>query len=374
MKKIHIITEEHYTSDGKLRIGGLHNYIDTLAKTLSANGYKVFIHETSIDGKSFIFEPNNLLSIVGYSIKGSFKKRCLKLEQLVKNSKDYSDDDLVIWATDYMALYNHFKNAIAIQHGIAWDVPKQMNSLKRYIRLLLLTKRKVKILSKVRGMICVDYNYLNWIKANFGDTSLIEKIKIITNYANIENQLSLTKPTDTINICFSRRFEDYRGAKVMVEAVKDLSSTELFDKLFFYFAGDGPRKEYIQKELGNFKNVSITNYNPADTYLFHSKMNIAVIPTIGSEGTSLSALEAMATKCAVIVTGTGGLSNIVIDGYSGLIIQPNHIELSKAILKIANDKLLMEELANNGYLEVKKSFSKEKWEHLWIEYIKEYLN
>ena len=231
MKNIHIITEEHYTSSGELRIGGLHNYVDTLARTLSNNGYKVYIHETSIDGKDFLFEPTNSLTIIGYSIKGAFRKRCLKLEKIVKNFAHFKNDDLVIWATDYMALYNHFQNAITIQHGIAWDVPKKMTPLKRYTRLLLLTKQKIKILSKIKSMICVDYNYWNWIKANYSDSSLINKIRIIPNYVAVDDQMILSKPDDTINICFSRRFEDYRGSDLMVDTIKDLSSKEIFKNL-----------------------------------------------------------------------------------------------------------------------------------------------
>ncbi|WP_420491566.1 glycosyltransferase [Neobacillus drentensis] len=52
---------------------------------------------------------------------------------------------------------------------------------------------------------------------------------------------------------------------------------------------------------------------------------------LGSEGTSLSLLEAMAAKCAEIATNVGGMTNIILDNYNGLIINPDESELYLAL-------------------------------------------
>ena len=50
--------------------------------------------------------------------------------------------------------------------------------------------------------------------------------------------------------------------------------------------------------------------------------DIVLIPTKAAEGTSLSCLEAMASGRAVIAGCVGGLSDLIVDGYNGLLLRP----------------------------------------------------
>ena len=56
--------------------------------------------------------------------------------------------------------------------------------------------------------------------------------------------------------------------------------------------------------------------------------DVAVVPTLYSEGTSLSCIEAMCAASAVLVTGVGGLSNLVLDDYNGLLVPPTREALT----------------------------------------------
>ena len=103
--------------------------------------------------------------------------------------------------------------------------------------------------------------------------------------------------------------------------------------------------------------------------MFHSEIDISIVPTIGSEGTSLSLLEAMASKTAVVCTNVGGMSNIIIDNFNGFIINPNVEELFLKVSKLIEDKELRDRLSNNAYLTVSEGFSFELWKQKWIEVI-----
>lgn len=94
-------------------------------------------------------------------------------------------------------------------------------------------------------------------------------------------------------------------------------------------------------------------------------MDIAVVPTIGSEGTSLSLLEAMAAHCAVICTNVGGMTNIVIDQYNGLMIKPTEADLVYAIEDLIINVEKRNKLADRGYETVKQAFSHEVWSNRW---------
>lgn len=48
----------------------------------------------------------------------------------------------------------------------------------------------------------------------------------------------------------------------------------------------------------------------------------------------------MAAGCAVICTNVGGMTNIIIDGYNGLMINPDEDSLYKALDRLIEDKLL----------------------------------
>ena len=93
--------------------------------------------------------------------------------------------------------------------------------------------------------------------------------------------------------------------------------------------------------------------------------DIAVVPTVGSEGTSLSLLEAMASGCAVVCTNVGGMTNIVLDGYNGLMIYPEEEELYNALTCLIEDSSLRAKLQANAYNCVKDAFSLHRWKDAW---------
>ncbi len=117
--------------------------------------------------------------------------------------------------------------------------------------------------------------------------------------------------------------------------------------------------------MEKFKNVSFITYKSDESLSVHADKHIAVVPTLGSEGTSLSLLEAMASHCAVICTNVGGMTNIIIDRYNGLMINPNTEELYDAMKKAILDAKLRNRLAINAYNSVKEGFSFELWCEKW---------
>ena len=105
--------------------------------------------------------------------------------------------------------------------------------------------------------------------------------------------------------------------------------------------------------------------------MFYSRSDITLIPTLYSEGTSLSCLEAMASGNVIIATNIGGLPNLVVDGYNGLLISPSEYELLNSIDKVLSNRELSEKLATNAKL-VAKAFDKTIWSKKWsdtIDYI-----
>lgn len=368
MEKIHILASHHLEKDFSPRLGGLDVYLNDLAVLLANNGYCVYMHEKSP------FGPFNV-DINGYKDCGYYFRRPdtaswssnRALIKRVVQSGFYSPGDLVIFGTDYLALGNYLPNSLAIQHGVAWDIPFEKPSFLKWIRLLLLTRRKVQILSSVSSMVCVDYNYPNWLRANYGLASLIKKVTVIPNYASIPPAVDLQSKTNSpLKIVFARRFWRPRGTLIAMDCVKALSKRDFFSNLLFYFAGSGEDEDLLKTELSCFPNVVFEKYESGKGLEYHADKDIALIPTFGSEGTSLSALEAMAAGCAVISTSVGGLSNILLSNYNGIIAKPSSQAFAAAIedLYFNRDKLLF--LRKNAKAVAEKAFSKEVWEKRWF--------
>jgi glycosyltransferase involved in cell wall biosynthesis len=206
----------------------------------------------------------------------------------------------------------------------------------------------------------VDYNFVNWYRSVAAYEAV--NLKVIPNFTQISPMVE--KPKERVNIIFARRFEIYRGTRIFANAIAKILTEH--DHVFVTVAGSGPDEKYIKDKLSGFGDrVVFTKYTSDQSLMIHADKHIAVVPTVGSEGTSLSLLEAMSAQCATVCTNVGGMTSMVIDGYNGLMISPNEKELYEAITKLIDDEALREQLANRGYETVKEGFSFEKWKKSW---------
>ena len=81
----------------------------------------------------------------------------------------------------------------------------------------------------------------------------------------------------------------------------------------------------------------------------------------------------MAAGCAVIASPVGGLSNLIIDGYDGLLVKPTPSDLIDAIELLINDKKQREKLGANAQ-QVAVAFSMDRWREKWTKVISEVFN
>ena len=132
------------------------------------------------------------------------------------------------------------------------------------------------------------------------------------------------------------------------------------------FAGEGPEKDKIIHEMEPYSDrVTITQYQPDTSLMFHKDYDISVVCTVGSEGTSLSLLEAMAAGCCVICTNVGGMTNIILDDFNGKMISPDADELFNTLCELHDDENLRKKLGQNANITVTESFSIDKWKKSW---------
>jgi len=100
--------------------------------------------------------------------------------------------------------------------------------------------------------------------------------------------------------------------------------------------------------------------------------DIALVPTVASEGTSLSCLEAMACGNTVVATNVGGLPELVTDGLNGLLIEPTTESLDRALRRLLTDPELRQRLSRNA-VQTAQAYHKRIWVERWREVLQRVL-
>ncbi|MGE8609397.1 MAG: glycosyltransferase family 4 protein, partial [Acinetobacter baumannii] len=362
-------------------IGGVQRYLYELSLIIKELNFEVFVVQFGGEKASSSYEGINIIQL-----DFADKSRYSSAFTYIKEKYNFDNkSDVIIWGADTISkkLPKNIKS-VSIQHGIACDMVEMDSTLRKIIKnigFIFIYKffQRAKAIDSFNNStykVCVDYNYLNWYRTfqkKNGD--LLENIHVIPNFSKLPETLN-TNRTDNIEkvrIGFARRFVYKRGVNLMI-ALSELL-LEKYSNIEIVFAGDGPLKDQIVSLKNKFpNNISITSFNQDETFLFHSKIDISIVPTIGSEGTSLSLLEAMACKTAVVCTNIGGMSNIVIDDFNGFIVNPNVEELFVKVSKLIENNDLRDRLSRNAHLTVSEGFSFEIWKQKWTEVILKVIN
>lgn len=367
MKNVDIIYGKYVDETTKNKtIGGVQTYITDIVKILVEMGVTVRIVQFA--QVHFKHESEKNVFVEGFAIKGNKPtQRYQKLYDLAQETAQ--NVSLTIFATDSIVPKKIKGKNIAIQHGINWDIPcdKGHSIFRQVVSKAFSAYKTVKRMQSLDAIVCVDYNFINWYRTQLDCVK--SKLYSFPNYTRIAKQCE--KPTDKIRIVFARRLFEYRGTRVFTSVAKKILSE--YKNVEISIAGTGPDEQWMKKQLSEFKNVVFTSYESEKSLDFHIDKHIAVVPTVGSEGTSLSLLEAMSAQCAVVCSDVGGMTNIVLNGYNGIMVPAgNDEELYLAIKKLIDNPNLLGKISKNGYSTVFDSFSydiwRKKWEDLFLRF------
>lgn len=132
-----------------------------------------------------------------------------------------------------------------------------------------------------------------------------------------------------------------------------------FPDAVFIFAGDGPQREDIERKIlekGIGKNVKLLGFRK-DIPEILKMIDLFVLPTL-QEALGTSYLEAMAMGKPVVGTKVGGVPEVVMDGISGVLVEPEKSQLlAKAIIELLRDKEKMKRMGRAGEAYVKENYS-----------------
>lgn len=365
-RNLYIIYERYYDFENhRVVSGGVQTYLSNLIPLFVSRCFDVNLYQCGVTEASVELE-----NVIVHSVKGTKKNGKYNINKvlsvLMKNFD--RDRDVLLFADHCCTVKNKAKYCLAIQHGISWDIPRKnrFNDLFMALFSAYKTYREHKKLNYVNDLVCVDYNFPNWYKAQVDEPKC--SMKVITNFTKIEEYRDRNL-NDTVKIIFARRFVPHRGTRVFADAIDRVLKE--YDSVQVTVAGRGPDEGFLHDHLDKWGNrVVFTQYTSDESISIHLEHDIAVVPTVGSEGTSLSLLEAMSAGCAVICTSVGGMTNIVLDGFNGLMVSPGDSdELFRAIKYLIDNPYERFELSKQGHDTVCKAFSYDRWKKEWLSVI-----
>jgi len=349
-KVVNILSYAFYDFSGKtMYAGGAERYLIELHKLITGMGYEIRIFQNA--------QGNWVRHYGDISVEGIDTNADISL----LNKKFHEEKDpglLTIYSPFVLADGLSFPNSVGISHGVYWDHP-----CYSYI------EERAKIynsLKNCRRIVSVDTNTINWVRAEMPGE--IQKLVHIPNF--VDHAIFSPGPENVGKcvILYPRRLCRERGFFLLADIIPSLLGR--YPDIEIHFVGtltieDISIMERIDELREGFgEKVKFYDVPPDRMKDVYQIADIVVIPTINSEGTSLSCLEAMASGKPVVGTVVGGLSQLIIDGYNGFLINPDKNELKRSLGELIGNSELRAKFGRRAH-EVSRSFDITLWRERW---------
>jgi glycosyltransferase involved in cell wall biosynthesis len=143
------------------------------------------------------------------------------------------------------------------------------------------------------------------------------------------------------------RINRWKGHVLLIEAAEILASRGLHDFSIVFVGSPVAGQEHIKRSLVDriarctvSRRISLLDFHE-DIWPIWSAIDICCVPSTEPEPFGLVAVEAMAIGKAVVAASHGGLPEIVDDGTTGLLFEPNNaVALADALSCLISDRPL----------------------------------
>jgi len=159
------------------------------------------------------------------------------------------------------------------------------------------------------------------------------------------------KPSGVFRTAMVARFAPVKGHKTALEALA--IAARFRPEIAMIFAGEekvlktGQLKTWASR-AGVLGRVSFHGLLP-DVPAFMRGCHAGLVASLGSEAVSRVALEWMSQAVPLIASRTGCLPDLVIDGQTGLLVEPGDAQsLAKALIALCENKQLAEEMGGKA--------------------------
>lgn len=353
--------------------GGAERYLLDLYEVCQSLNLNLNIYQ---HGEKPFFRKYHNINVIGLNLPNEpINYSYYFIDKQTKNYiyHTFNNTALHIYSAFQECYPNHIGPSIGISHGISWD--NKMNHYS-YGKDYFWENKKIYLEGAIfcDKLISVDTNTANWFQTVDYDLGN-RKFHVIPNYVDNEefsprkNFLTLDKK---IVITYPRRLYEPRGLYIVLDIVEDI--LKKYPNVEFHFVGKGFDDDIknIKKKIKKYPDrIKCYSKAPQEMKEVYKYTDISLIPTQYSEGTSLSCLEALSSGNLVIATRIGGLTDLIINGFNGYLIEPSAESLKETLIKVLDSFENQNEIRKRG-IESAKAFNKDVWKEKWTKEIKSF--
>jgi glycosyltransferase involved in cell wall biosynthesis len=138
----------------------------------------------------------------------------------------------------------------------------------------------------------------------------------------------------------SGRAMPYKGIPVLLEAAAALQGSH--PSVHFAYAGDGPALEDFRRQA-DARRLSRFHFlgKRTDVPELVGSATVAVVPSLWAEAFGLTVVEAMAAGVPVVASSVGGISELIDQGETGMLVPPGDASaLAAALRELLDDPVL----------------------------------
>lgn len=319
--------------------------------------YAINLRIVNKGGRPIILSSNSKVKTIINKIR--FVPEYMRTKKRIRSILDEIAPDFVCVSSErtlsYLSGYdNGFTKVIFFAHY--WYIRSQINK-----NLMKLFK------NIVDRFICVS----NSTRQALYNNKVADMENIFVAHNSIDEKSTAVKPAnikDSEGRCILLHcggFTYGKGQHVSIEVAKRLKEDGFRFKLVFtglIYKGQESR-DYYNRLVQKVKDYDLTNevefvVNHTNVYDYMQASDILIHPS-ATEGFSLVVLEAQIMKKAVVVNGVGGITDMVIDGFTGFIAEYNNIDSYVQLIKKLQDKDVYDFITKNAYASASHSFTAE---------------
>lgn len=174
---------------------------------------------------------------------------------------------------------------------------------------------------------------------------------------------STTRGGGPFTVLFVGRLVERKGVPVLLDAW----ARAALPNARLLIVGDGPDRIALERRAAERGLSSTVEFrgrvSDVELGAAYSAADLFVLPAVldshgDTEGLGVVLLEAMASQVPVLASEAGGISDVVIDGESGVLVPPGDATaLANALQRLAGDPALRARLAVQGAARVRDEFS-----------------
>jgi glycosyltransferase involved in cell wall biosynthesis len=329
-------------------MGGIENYVKTLAEFQRGQGHDVTVLATSPSGKTTLEMINGV--------------RVIKSARIANISSTPLSFSLFKWIRRLVADITHLhfpypvgefahlflgrsSHTVITYHS---DIVKQKLTLRLYMPFLRLILKKADRVLATSPQYIETSPYLNAVK----DKCVVVPLGTdISRFQRPDKRMSSAIRKENGNsfiLLFVGRLRYFKGLKYLVEAMKSVDGKLLI-------IGTGPEEKALKEKVMRDKLDGKVTFlgDVSDEYLpaYYDACDVFILPSSHrSEAFGTVLIEAMASGKPVISSELGtGTSYVNIHGLTGLVVPPKDpASLAGAIYRLSNDDSLRREFAQNA--------------------------